>query len=131
MRSFFARHFRRQRSRILRSNSTEVLSTRRYSASTRARSSSIRRSIPRQCSAKVRGRDVACYVSTPSPPQTGLYYPVPSSEGPSEPSICMRLGSCTAAAPATLTSSTPSWNRALMLLSSVPCGNDMLLRNDP
>jgi hypothetical protein len=53
------------------------------------------------------------------------------SDWPSEPSIWMRLGSCTAAAPATLTSSTPSWNRALMLLSSVPCGNDMLLRKDP
>jgi hypothetical protein len=72
MRSFLARHFRRQRSRILRSNSTEVLSTRRYSASTRARSSSIRRSIPRQCNAKDRGREVACYVSTPAPRRLGL-----------------------------------------------------------
>jgi hypothetical protein len=127
MRSSFALHFRRQRSLILRSNSTEVLSTRRYSASTRARSSSIRRSIPRQCSAK-RGRDVACYVSTPVP----LLLGTPQVSGlSSAPSIWMRLGSCTAAAPATLTSSTPSLNRALMLLSSVPCGNDMLLRNDP
>src|SRR5215212_2383837 len=52
MRSFLARHFRRHRSRIRLSNSTELLRTRRYSASTRTRSSSIRRSMPRQCSAK-------------------------------------------------------------------------------
>src|SRR5215211_687454 len=50
MRSFLARHFWRQRSRILFSNSTELSRTRRYSASMRARSSSIRRSMLRQCS---------------------------------------------------------------------------------
>jgi hypothetical protein len=127
MRSFFSRHFCRHRFRILFSNSIELLRTRRYSASILARSASIRRSITRQSNVP-RERERAGAAPRLNPrtaPRPQLADPSP------EPSIWMRLGSRTAAAPATLTSSTPSRKRALMLLSSVPSGKDMLLRNDP
>ena len=137
MRPFFSLHFARQRSRICLSNSTELLRTRLYSAAILARSSSIHLfSILRQCNP-----ESPRHAKRPGPPPAPVRVPrespryelseVPLVEPSPPASIWMRFGSCTAAAPATRTSSTPPSKRAWMLFSSTPCGNVMLLRNEP
>jgi hypothetical protein len=65
--------------------------------------------------------------STAAPP-TFAFWTRPQ---PLEPSISMRLGARSMAAPSTVTSSTPSSKRAWTLLSSVPSGSVMLRRNEP